>query len=101
MYADVVATETPEFVSGTDEVWFNNMYRIARARRREDLIDLPAVPLFFGRLDYEPGLIHDDGPTGDSDQVYIGRRHVRDERGTPLVVDWRAPGSSPLHRATP
>jgi DNA helicase IV len=100
MYADAVATETPEFVSGTDEVWFNNMYRIARARRREELIDLPAVPLFFGRLDYEPGLIHDEGPVGDADEVYIGRRHVRDEGGTPLVVDWRAGVSVPFYRAT-
>ena len=55
MYTDVISTETPEFVSGTDEVWFNQMYRLARARRRQDLVDLPDVPLFFGRLDYEPG----------------------------------------------
>ena len=33
MYTDVISTETPEFVSGTDEVWFNQMYRLARARR--------------------------------------------------------------------
>jgi DNA helicase IV len=92
MRADVVNTETPEFVSGTDEVWFNTMYRLARAQRREDLTDLPGVPLFFGRLDYEPGTV--------PDRVYIGRRHVRDEAGTPLVVDWRAPVSMPFYRAT-
>src|SRR5262245_39052566 len=101
MYTDVINTETPEFVSGTDEVWFNQMYRLARARRREDLVDLPEVPLFFGRLDYEAGLIHDEGQhTGDADRVYIGRRHVRDAEGTPLVVDWRAPVSVPFYRAT-
>jgi DNA helicase IV len=93
MRADVLATETPEFVSGTDEVWFNTMYRLARAQRGEDLIDLPDVPLFFGRLDYAPGT--------DPERVYVGRRHVRDEAGTPLVVDWRAPVSMPFYRATP
>src|SRR2546421_1061278 len=92
MRMDVLNTETPEFVSGTDEVWFNTMYRLARAQRGEDLVDLPDVPLFFGRLDYPPG--------SDPDRVYVGRRHVRDEEGTPLVVDWRAPVSMPFYRAT-
>jgi DNA helicase IV len=92
MRQDVVDTETPEFVSGTDEVWFNQMYRLARARRRADLVDLPGVPLFFGRLDHVPGT--------DPERVYVGRRHVRDAAGTPLVVDWRAPVSMPFYRAT-
>ncbi len=92
MRQDVVETETPEFVSGTDEVWFNQMYRLARARRREDLVDLPGVPLFFGLLDHVPGT--------DPQRVYVGRRHVRDGDGTPLVVDWRAPVSMPFYRAT-
>ncbi|WP_018353188.1 HelD family protein [Longispora albida] len=96
MRADVLATETPEFVSGTDEVWFNTMYRMARARRGRDLVDLPGTPLFFGRLDYDPGLAGDDG----EERVYIGRRHVRDSEGRPLVVDWRAPISTPFYRAT-
>lgn len=92
MRQEVVDTETPEFVSGTDEVWFNQMYRLARARRRGDLVDLPGVPLFFGRLDHVPGT--------DPQRVYVGRRHVRDAAGTPLVVDWRAPVSMPFYRAT-
>jgi DNA helicase IV len=102
MRADVLETETPEFVSGTDEVWFNTMYRLARARRGHDLMDLPDVPLFFGRLDHEPGTIHDRDPAegADVDRVYVGRRHVRDEAGAPLVVDWRAPVSMPFYRAT-
>jgi len=99
MRRDVLATETPEFVSGTDEVWFNTMYRLARARRGQELVDLPRVPLFFGRIDYEPGIIAAES-TEDTDRVYIGRRHVRDEAGTPLVVDWRAPVSMPFYRAT-
>jgi DNA helicase IV len=103
MRADVLDTETPEFVSGTDEVWFNTMYRLARAQRAEDLIDLPDVPLFFGRLDYEPGVVRDHDPSEDAgaDRVYVGRRHIRDDDGTPLVVDWRAAVSMPFYRATP
>ena len=31
---------------------------------------------------------------------YVGRRHVEDERGDPVVVDWRAPISTPFYRAT-
>src|SRR5262245_40730816 len=102
MRADVLTTETPEFVSGTDEVWFNTMYRLARAHRGEDLLDLPDVPLFFGRLDYEPGKIHARGlaEVGDADRVYVGRWHVGDDEGAPLVVDWRAPASMPFYRAT-
>jgi DNA helicase IV len=102
MRADVLETETPEFVSGTDEVWFNTMYRLARARRGEDLVDLADVPLFFGRLDYAPGTVHDRDLAGgaDADRVYVGRRHVRDDEGRPLVVDWRAPVSVPFYRAT-
>jgi DNA helicase IV len=100
MRADVLATETPEFVSGTDEVWFNTVYRMARARRGRDLIDQRDVPLFFGRLDYQPGTVFEPG-SADSDRVYVGRRHVRDEAGVPLVVDWRAPVSMPFYRATP
>ena len=97
MRADVLATETPEFVSAdSDEVWFNTMYRLARAHRAEELVDLPEVPLFFGRLDYEPGPAYG----GDTERVYIGRRHVRDEEGAPLVVDWRAPVSMPFYRAS-
>src|SRR4051794_5513589 len=99
MRRDVLATETPEFASGTDEVWFNTMYRLARARRGQELLDRPGVPLFFGRIDYEPGIITDES-TEDTESVYIGRRHVRDQAGTPLVVDWRAPVSMPFYRAT-
>jgi DNA helicase IV len=96
MRTEVIETETPERRSEYDEVWFNTMYKLARARRAQELVDLPDVPLFFGRLDYEPGTI----PDADADRVYVGRRHVRDSAGTPLVVDWRAPVSMPFYRAT-
>ena len=56
------------------------MYRLARAQRREDLVDQPEVPLFFGRLDYEHRHRHTrPGDGADADRVYVGRRHVRDD----------------------
>ena len=58
-------------------------------RRAESLKDIPDAPLFFGRLDYdEEGAFH------------IGRRHVHDQDGTPVVIDWRAPVSRPFYRAS-
>src|SRR5688500_18799062 len=52
--------------------------------RMKALEDDPTVPLFFGRLDYES----DHVERGAS--FHIGRRHVTDEGGEPMVVDWRA-----------
>ncbi|MGV9573956.1 HelD family protein, partial [Streptomyces nigra] len=31
---------------------------------------------------------------------YIGRRHVHDAEGDPMVIDWRAPVSQPFYRAS-
>jgi DNA helicase IV len=62
-------------------------------RRRMSLIDDPSTPLFFGRTDMETaenGLEH----------FYIGRRHVQDEQGDPMVVDWRADISLGFYRAS-
>ena len=59
-------------------------------KRMKALEDDPAIPLFFGRLDYADG----------DERFYIGRRHVTDESGDPLVVDWRAPVSRPFYRAS-
>jgi DNA helicase IV len=60
-------------------------------RRMKELEDDPDVPLFFGRLDYlEPA----------EETFHIGRRHVNDEAGEPLVVDWRAEISVPFYRAS-
>jgi DNA helicase IV len=61
-------------------------------RRAEALRDIPGTPLFFGRLDYL-------GPPAES--WHIGRRHVHDEQGHPMVIDWRAPVSRPFYRASP
>ncbi|MGH8776539.1 MAG: HelD family protein [Jiangellaceae bacterium] len=58
-------------------------------RRARSLTDDPTVPLFFGRIDV------------DSDESFhIGRRHVKDIAGDPVVVDWRADISRAFYRAT-
>ncbi|MEU6392789.1 AAA family ATPase [Streptomyces sp. NPDC046939] len=68
--------------------------------RIKALADLSHTPLFFGRLDYlhAPGVDLAEGAEGE--QFYIGRRHVHDADGDPMVIDWRAPVSQPFYRAS-
>lgn len=61
----------------------------ALSRRVAELADDRSIPLFFGRLTFTEGLDH-----------HIGRRHVTDELGEPLVLDWRAPVSRAFYRAS-
>src|SRR6202044_2906892 len=69
-------------------------------RRAEAMIDLPDTPLFFGLLDY--AVWPDDaGEAGPGAEFHIGRRHVHDPDGHPVVIDWRAPVSRPFYRASP
>ena len=58
--------------------------------RAQALIDDPETPLFFGRLDMQP----------NDATYYVGRRHVHDDDGDPVVVDWRADVSRAFYRAT-
>ncbi len=58
------------------------------ARRVKELADDPTTPLFFGRLDIDESAYH------------VGRRHVTDDAGEPLVLDWRAPLSRSFYRAS-
>ena len=67
--------------------------------RAEALKDLPDAPLFFGRLDYSELAQADEDFAGAD--FHIGRRHVHDTEGTPVVLDWRAPVSRPFYRASP
>jgi DNA helicase IV len=67
-----------------------------RARRLEALDTDPDAPPFFGRIDRT----RDDGRPGE-EIFHIGRRHVRDDRGDPVVIDWRAPIARAFYRATP
>ncbi|MVO87840.1 AAA family ATPase [Streptomyces sp. p1417] len=68
--------------------------------RIKALADLAHTPLFFGRLDFlhAPGAEQAEG--GEGEQFYIGRRHVHDADGDPMVIDWRAPVSQPFYRAS-
>jgi len=59
-------------------------------RRLQALLDDPTTPLFFGRIDR----------TDTLERFYIGRRHVRDGAGEPVVVDWRADISRAFYRAS-
>ncbi|MEU8607146.1 AAA family ATPase [Actinoplanes sp. NPDC048791] len=58
------------------------------SRRVAELADDPDTPLFFGKLDIEQTDYH------------IGRRHVTDDSGEPMVLDWRAPLSQSFYRAS-
>jgi DNA helicase IV len=57
-------------------------------RRLASLEDEVAV-LCFGRIDEESG-----------ERWYVGRRHIEDGTGVPVVVDWRAGVATPFYRAT-
>ncbi|SDZ30219.1 DNA helicase IV [Asanoa ishikariensis] len=63
--------------------------RMLRTQAKE-LAEEPAGPLFFGRLTFDPG----------EPRYHIGRRHIGDTGGQPLVVDWRAPLARAFYRAS-
>jgi DNA helicase IV len=58
-------------------------------KRAQSLVDDPSTALFFGRTDH-----------ADGERWYIGRRHVADAGGDPVVVDWRADVSRAFYRAS-
>ena len=76
-----------------------------RAARLESLAADPDAPPFFGRTDRDP-----DGPVGPpadgdgagtkAEVLHIGRRHIRNTHGDPVVIDWRAPIARGFYRAT-
>jgi hypothetical protein len=69
------------------DAWASERLGAARAARLRSLAADPGVPAFFGRTDAPDETFH------------IGRRHVRDAAGRPVVIDWRAPMSRPFYRA--
>ncbi|MEU7119401.1 HelD family protein [Streptomyces zaomyceticus] len=79
------------------DVTANWVNAVVLGRQIEDrikaLADLSHTPLFFGRLDY----LH---TTQEGQRFYIGRRHVHDAGGDPMVIDWRAPVSQPYYQAS-
>ncbi|MGG5260700.1 HelD family protein [Phycicoccus avicenniae] len=73
---------------------FNAAYLdLVLARRVASLQDDPRTTLFFGRIDCRT--------EHGAEVFHVGRRHVSDGRGDPVVVDWRAPVSTAFYRASP
>ena len=70
------------------------------ARRVAALQDDPRTTLFFGRIDWHDPSAQSAEPR-DPERLYIGRRHVSNEAGDALVIDWRAPVSTAFYRASP
>ncbi|MFF5448174.1 HelD family protein [Streptomyces sp. NPDC012888] len=97
MRADVEALDIRDVTAN----WVNAIVLQAQIDDRiKALADLAHTPLFFGRLDYlhAPGADLAEG--GEGERFYIGRRHVHDAEGDPMVIDWRAPVSQPFYRAS-
>ncbi|MGZ3099843.1 HelD family protein [Streptomyces sp. H62] len=97
MRADVEALDITDVTAN----WVNAAVLESQIEERiKALADLSDTPLFFGRLDYlrSPGAEGAEGAEGES--FYIGRRHVHDADGDPMVIDWRAPVSQPFYRAS-
>ncbi|NUT37420.1 MAG: AAA family ATPase [Hamadaea sp.] len=67
------------------------------AKRIKELADDPNTPLFFGKLTFGEEAA-DEESAGHA--FHIGRRHVTDAAGEPLVLDWRAPVSRSFYRAS-
>src|SRR6476659_768121 len=76
------------------DAWASERLGAARAERLRALAADPHVPAFFGRTD-AAGSAEASGET-----FHIGRRHVRDDAGDPVVIDWRAPMSRPFYQAS-
>jgi DNA helicase IV len=79
---------------GVDALASEGLGRLRADRLRQLSGDAEAPP-FFGRTDRDPDPAH---PAGEV--FHIGRRHIRDQVGDPIVIDWRAPISQPFYRAT-
>ncbi|MDP9219877.1 MAG: AAA family ATPase [Actinomycetota bacterium] len=73
---------------GVDELASIGLARM-RARRLASLAADPGTPPFFARID-----------TDGHETFHLGRRHVRDDDGEPVVIDWRVPIARTFYQAT-
>ncbi len=79
---------------GVDALASESLGRL-RADRLQQLSADSSAPPFFGRTDRDP-----DGQHPAGEVFHIGRRHIRDSSGDPMVIDWRAPIARPFYRAS-
>ena len=85
-------------VDAGGDAFASEMLGRSKAIRLKSLADDGRTPPFFGRTDR---LRDDDDRAGGLEEFHIGRRHIRDDAGDPVVIDWRAPMSRPFYQATP
>ncbi|MDP9093797.1 MAG: AAA family ATPase [Actinomycetota bacterium] len=94
---------------GVDELASQSLGRL-RAERLQSLGADPAAPVFFGRIDRAADADTGGVPDRETDRgaergpvevFHIGRRHIRDDAGDPVVIDWRAPIARAFYRAAP
>ena len=86
-------------VQGGDRV--SSQYLAATLyRRAASLVDDPASTLFFGRIDVDGPAAPSAAGAAPAERWYVGRRHVADAAGDPVVVDWRADVSRAFYRAS-
>jgi DNA helicase IV len=95
--ADMQRTASAIADYGVDELASQALGALRTERLRALGAD-PDAPAFFGRIDRD-----DEGaPTAGQPEIFhIGRRHVRDANGDPVVIDWRAPVARAFYRAAP
>jgi DNA helicase IV len=90
---------------GVDELASYALGRV-RSQRLAALNAEPDAPPFFGRIDRDHDDLSGSQPArGDKrsavEVFHVGRRHVRDDAGDPVVIDWRAPIARAFYQATP
>ena len=79
------------------DAFASEMLGRSKAVRLKSLADDGRTPPFFGRTDR---LRDSDDTAAGLVEFHIGRRHIRDDAGDPVVIDWRAPMSRPFYQAT-